>query len=270
MWRSSTALVLGLMMTLQSYAGNFYVTAGTLLTETSSSVSMGMPLLGAKFKMNAEDSLALSEKVTSPYIKFVYELDNAHSFYFDWRSLRRNTSVTGSTKPLSVMDSEYRASASIDLSLDIDIARLGYGYNFFENEKWRFDLLLGLHMMQLKTAGSASINVGFDEKILIDKSKPLASKMTAPMPNFGLNVTYKLLPQVSLTTHLQTFMISTPQLDGALTDFNIGVEYQINDNFAVSAAYTQYEIEVAYGDSLLNARANIEFSGPMVALTYQF
>jgi len=64
-------------------AGNLSLSVGALYNSAETSASMGIPLLGAKVDVDAENDLTLSDTSISPYLKLTYQLDNDHAFFFD-------------------------------------------------------------------------------------------------------------------------------------------------------------------------------------------
>ncbi|MEH6451823.1 MAG: DUF481 domain-containing protein [Psychromonas sp.] len=270
MWLTKVLITTLLVLSLPVKSGEFIFQAGGLSGQTDSSAEFGMPILGAKMKLDAEKHLTLPEKVISPYLEVTYKLDNNHAFFIDWRSLHRKASQTYISKNVDVLGHNLQAMVDTDISLNLDIARIGYAHNLFENDKWRFDGLIGLHIMNIKTSGNIDATMTIDGQ---EHSKSLTSpgeSKLAPLPNVGIKARYNITPNLTISSHLQAFMVSTYTLDGFLSDASIGLDYKVTKDFSVHANYNYYSISADYGDSLLNANLELSFSGPMLAVSYAF
>lgn len=259
-----------LLLSSQSQAGDFSFTLGALHNTADTSMSMGMPVLGAKLKLDGESDLDLAKRRFSPYLKLEYQIDDKHSVYADWHTLHRHTRAQFNSKPMDVMGHQVEAGVNVDLALDIDIARVGYAYTFLTTDKLKLDAMAGLHVMRIKSQGGIDGRFSVDGQQELSLAGKVKKTNTMPLPNIGLRGSYQLTPKFAITSHLQAFMISTRLYDGHLLDFNLGAQYQLTDDLKVNAAYNHYGISVDYGDSLLDANVKMSFSGPMLSLQYDF
>ncbi len=147
---------------------------------------------------------------------------------------------------------------------------MGYAYSFVSTDTLKLDVLAGLHIMSINGKGAIEASVSKDKQDWISIKKDASRRSLFPMPNVGLRARYKLGESFGLTAHMQAFMLSTRLLDGSLTDSGIGAYYQVSDSLKLNVAYNHYEIGATYGDSLLSADIDLEFSGPMLSLSYSF
>ncbi|MGR5193467.1 hypothetical protein ACPV4H_06190 [Vibrio rotiferianus] len=259
-----------LLLTTYAFAGNLSISTGALISDTNTSVSIEVPTFGAKLNLDGEDHLALGNKITSPYVNISYEIDDTHTIYFDWLSIHRRSSLYSVSPSLNLLGSEYQADGSIRLNLEIDIARIGYAYSVYNKNKWKLDLLAGLHLLRLKAKGDFNVNLNIDSNNHTFTEKSLNSSSVLPLPNFGFRIQYQLLQDLTLNAHSQAFMLATQQLNGLVTDFSLGANYQISENWSAEVHYTEYDILVSYSNSLLNTRASINVNGPILTLQYKF
>ncbi|GAM78191.1 hypothetical protein JCM19241_4896 [Vibrio ishigakensis] len=263
-------LITASIMTSSAHAGDLSVTLGGVYNSANSNASLGIPILGAKLKVDAESHLDLAEKNLSPYVKIEYNFDSGNSVYMDWRSLHRHARTSVSSDPIKILGSEFKADATLDLNLDIDIARIGYAHRIISTDNFDLDAMLGLHLIQLSGKGGISANINEGGQDWLSFNTKGKKNSLAPMPNMGVRGSYRLTQNLGLASHLEAFMLSTRLFDGHLIDFNFGAYYQITDSLILNASYNHYEIGVEYGDSLLNANMGVDFSGPMLALQYKF
>ncbi|MDN2480185.1 outer membrane beta-barrel protein [Vibrio agarivorans] len=268
--KNSTLILITALLAAQAQAGEFSLTLGGMHNATNTSASLGIPILGAKLEVDGESDLDLTEKSVSPYIKAEYRFNDYHSVYADWRSLHRHSSANFSSKSKHLLGSKLDAHAKLDLTLDLDIARIGYAYRFVSSDSFNLDAMFGIHLMSIKSEGGVTAGVHKDDKEWFRYNKKANKNTLAPLPNIGLRGSYQVTPNINITSHLQAFMLSTRLYDGHLLDANIGLEYQLTDSLSVNASYNHYEVAVEYGDSLLNSQITMEFSGPMLSLEYQF
>ncbi|MEZ8824460.1 DUF481 domain-containing protein [Vibrio amylolyticus] len=263
-------LILATLLSQTIHANGLSMSVGAMHQTTSSSASVGVPALGLKLSIDGEEDLNLAEKNVSPYVMFEYRFKDRHSVLVDWRTLHRSVRKSYTSTPTDIFGSQVLVGATLDLSLDIDIARVGYTYRFLSNDKVDLDVMAGLHLMSIKSAGGITAEIEGDGEKWYNYNKKEKKRSLAPLPNVGIRGAYKITPNWALTSHLQTFLISTRLFDGYIIDSSLGVQYQIMDSLHVNAQYSHYEVTAAYGDSLFDAEISMKFSGPMLSLKYDF
>ncbi|WP_372871703.1 hypothetical protein [Shewanella sp.] len=268
-----------------SIAKDMTLTVGGFYSQSDSSIDVTDPIIGEDFRLDFESDLKLAENQFLPFFEFEYAFGNRHNLYLDWKRLHRSAETTAVTRPFQVQidDTVYevRAGGKLDTTLNIDILRLGYGYDVFEGNDYTLGVTLGLHTMFIKSmfegAIGACLATELNENLCGSRPIPqvVENKVTAPLPDIGIIGRYEFLPGWEFTGHAQYFQIKLDDLKGSLTDIRAGVNADLGDSWQLSLAYNYYKVDVDITQSAQNIKVadyNIYYSfiGPMVSVSYKF
>ncbi|WP_394392543.1 hypothetical protein [Shewanella woodyi] len=289
--------VLGLLMTSPCWAqepmsplpeddSKTVIRIGGFYSNSNSSMDVTNPILGNDFEIDFEQDLKLEESQFLPFFEIFYHFNDKHSLYIDWKQLHRNADVQQITTPFQVnLDDQIydiQLGAKIKTTLNIDIARIGYGYNFLQGNNYNLGLSLGLHAMFIETGFEGNIGACIDGGSLDTCGATPANQMveesvTAPLPDVGLYGDYEFMPGFRFTAHAQYFYIKLDDLKGNLVDIRAGVEAEITENWHMTAAFNYYEVDVDYAHKatqsdlhVANYNLHYSFIGPMLSVSYHF
>ena len=259
---------------------------GGFYSNSNSSMNVTNPTLGQDFKIDFEEDLKLEESQFLPFFEMIYHFNERHSLNIDWKQLHRTAEVVGITTPFQVNfeDKIYdiKAGAKLKTTLNMDIARLGYGYNFYQGNNYSLGLSVGLHTMFIKTGFEGDIGACIEQDLVLKcdqlpLNKAVDESVTAPLPDIGLYGDYEFSPGFRFTAHAQYFYIKLDDLKGRLIDIRAGVEAEITENWHMTAAFNYYEVDVDYtqrtnsGDThVADYNLYYSFIGPMLSVSYRF
>ena len=262
------------------------IRVGGFYSNSNSSMDVTDPLRGDNFKLDFEEDLKLEESQFLPFFEAQYQFNSKHSIYFDWKQLHRNAEVKKLTVPFQVTldDQIYdiQAGGRLETTLNIDIARLGYKYNFYQGNNYNLGLSLGLHAMFIKTAFDGDIGVCIEGESIQQcgttaTPKFVEEEVTAPLPDMGLYADYEFSPGFTFNAHAQYFYIKLDDVEGSLIDVRAGVEAAITENWHMTAAFNYYKVDVDFKHSITQVDSNIadynlyySFIGPMLSVSYHF
>ena len=290
MFKSSTfitATLLALMTSYSAYATNdTIIRVGGFYANTDSTIDVNDPLLGNDFSLDFEQDLKLEDSQSLPFFEFIHRFNDRHNIYIDWKQLHRSALVQSVEKPFQFTwdDTTYdvKAGISLDTTLNIDIARIGYGYDILQGDHYEVGLSVGLHAMFIKTAfkgdiGICDVDVETRCPDTITIPKVVDEKLTAPLPDIGVYGSYELYPGFMFSGHAQYFYIKLDDLKGGLVDIRLGVQAAITENWHMTAAFNYYEVDVEYTTNLKDTDIKLadynmyySFTGPMLSVSYQF
>ncbi|MGR5538112.1 hypothetical protein ACPV5V_05460 [Vibrio campbellii] len=271
------SVCLATLIPFSAQAAEWEIEVGGFFSRTDTILNAYDPYLDKIRSIDFESDLDLKEVALLPYLDLEYYFNDKHSVYFDWRSLHREATRTAVTKPFEFtadgVTYVVQAGSKLTTELDIDIARIGYGYQFYTNEKWSLDVLTGLHVMWLSLGfdGKFGVKVGDEVEIptlLIDEK--VINEVTAPLPDLGIRVEYALSEEWLLRSHAQLFYLSIEDIEGYLAEVDIGAKYFITDQFSATGSFNYYEVGVDYDSSRSNIDVTFRFYGPMLTLAYKF
>ncbi|WP_051413199.1 hypothetical protein [Shewanella colwelliana] len=284
-WVKSVApIVFGLItMTLSPITAateeGFKLAVGGFYSTSDSGMEVTNPSNGEEFTLDFETDLQLVENEFLPFLEMSYWFNENHGLYFDWKRLHRNANNTKITVPYEFEDVDtgetYQVKAGADLTtiFNVDIARIGYGYDFYSDDNFDLIATIGLHVMWMKLSFEGEFGACLDDEcrvVEVDPDNVVLTEVTAPLPDIGLLASYKFAPNWRVSGHIQYFYIKVDEVKGQLVDFSGGVSYEMTDSFAVDLSYKYYDIDVEVQRDYSSLDIYYGFKGPMLTLAYHF
>ncbi len=258
-------------------AGEWEIEAGGFFSRTDTKLNAYDPYFDQIHTIDFESDLDLKEFTVLPYVELEYYFNQKHSVYVDWRSLHREATRTSVTKPfeLAIDGTTYvvQAGSKLTTVLNIDIARVGYGYQFYTTEKWAVDVLAGLHVMWLSLGLDGKLGAkvsGVDEIPVMFVDDAVLSDVTAPLPDLGIRAEYSLNQYWILKSHAQVFYLAVDDIEGYLLEVDFGAKYLFTDQFSMTGSFNYYEVGVDYESDNSALDVTYRFYGPMLTLAYKF
>lgn len=258
-------------------SGSWEIEAGGFYSHTDTKINAYDPYLDKTRTIDFESDLQLDDNAVLPYIELEYNFNQKHSVYLDWRSLHRKATRSAITKPFEFTSDGttylIQLGSTVTTTLDIDLARIGYGYQFYDNHDLKIDALAGFHVMWLTFGFSGQLGAkieGTDQIPSTFISDSIFSDVTAPLPNFGLQSEYLLSKDWTLVSHAQAFYLTIDDFKGWLYEIDLGLKYTLSDNFNLSGSLNYYELGVDYDDGATVVDMTYKFYGPMITLAYEF
>ncbi|ABM00206.1 outer membrane beta-barrel protein [Shewanella amazonensis] len=283
---TSTLLLMALAGFSQcALAKDMTLRVGGFYSQSDSSIDVTDPVIGEDFRLDFESDLQLAENQFLPFIEFEYAFGDRHNFYLDWKRLHRSAETNAVTRPFDVQidDTVYsvKAGGQLNTTLNIDVLRLGYGYDLLQGDNYSLGITLGLHTMFIESvfegAIGACLATELDGDLCSQRPIPriVENSVTAPLPDIGLIGHYEFLPGWRFSAHGQYFAIKLDDLDGSLTDIRAGVSADLGESWSLSLAYNYYKVDVDVTQSAENIKVadyNIfyKFVGPMISVSYRF
>lgn len=281
-------LLLATIASTQVQAGDFTIELGGFYSESDSNMQVTNPATGNNFTLDYESDLQLSENEFLPFFVLNYHFNERHHLYFDWKQLHRSAETLALSKPfeIEINDTIYdiQAGGKLNSTLNIDILRLGYGYDIFQGTNYNVGMSLGLHTMLIKLGFEGVIGVCAASELLNNNvcgnqaiPRTVDENITAPLPDIGLYADYEFTPGWELVSHAQYFYIKLDDLEGELVDVKLGVDAQITSDWSMSVAYNYYKVDVDIaqrsankGTQVANYNIYYSFIGPMISVNYTF
>ncbi len=280
-------LLLSPLLSTAVAAGEFSLNVGGFYSQSDSNVEVINPNSREHFTLDYETDLQLAENEFLPFIAINYRLYERHQFYLDWKQLHRSAEILALSKPfqIEINDTLYdvKAGGKLDSTLNIDILRLGYGYDAIEGSNYDIGFSLGLHTMFIKTGFEGVIGICDSSELLNNVCSSQAipqivdENVTAPLPDLGLYAHYEFLPHWELATHAQYFYIKLNDIKGELVDIKLGLDAKLTRNWQMSIAYNYYKVDVdiaqhsqARDTQIADYNIYYSFIGPMFSVSYTF
>ncbi|WP_144207008.1 outer membrane beta-barrel protein [Shewanella donghaensis] len=292
--QASIGLLAALSMSSVVQSDEYKITLGGFYASTDSTMLVKSAKdTGNYYLLDFEDDLLLAEDQFLPFLELQYSFNDRHHIYVDWKSLHRDAETSelgfdieipefGENDQNVVID----GTAKVSTTLNIDILRIGYGYDIWEGNDYTVGASIGLHTMFVETIFEGNIGIcegQTDPDSLCEAQsftpEVVDNALTAPLPNIGVYGSYEFYPGWVFNAHAQYFTIKYDNFKGSLVDIRAGVQAQISENWHLSLAYNYYDVDVDIEKSrsildeefrTLDYNINYSFTGPMFAVSYSF
>ncbi len=138
---------------------------------------------------------------------------------------------------LTIGDTVFVAE-TITSNIKYTITKVGYAYSFYHSPQVELSLAAGLNITDF------DISYRNDDSSTID-----TSGVTAPLPLFGLNLSYAFSPKWSVHYLSEAFYIDIEDtLKGTLLNSEFSIEYKAFKNFAIGAGTTRVSTDFDVDD----------------------
>lgn len=276
-YKASGIICLVALSPLTSFAADWEIEIGGFFSYTDTKLNAYDPYFDKTRSIDFESDLELKEFTVLPYLQLEYYFNQKHNIYIDWRSLHREATRTSVSKPFEITNDSItyvvQAGSKLTTNLDIDIARLGYGYKFYTSEKWAWDVLAGMHVMWLSLGLDGKLGAkasGVEEVPTMFVDETLFSDLTAPLPDLGVRAEYLLTEDWIIRSQAQVFYLSYDDIEGYLLEMDIGTKYFLTDKLSITGSFNYYEVGVDYDSNNTALDITYRFYGPMLTLAYKF
>jgi opacity protein-like surface antigen len=204
---------------------------------------------GRGTEITLEDDLAFQERPTTPFALMTLRLGERWRIEAEYIPLDRESTSTLS-RTITIGDTTYPASTTIDSSFGTDTYRLGFGYAFIKNPSSEMGVSLGVHVttFDLSINSSAGNLTSSNDTLL-------------PLPAIGLYGSYAFAPNWLVTGRADIFALDYDIYSGSMLDLNLAVEYQITENIGAGLGYRYINIDLGVDETLTVGSVNRDFSG---------
>jgi hypothetical protein len=235
---------------------------GYLLSKNSTTISAENRYFATD--INLEDDLGMETKTNTFRASGYYRFNDRHKVEFSYYAL--DTSSTNTIVRDLYWDGKlYKAGATLDSQLDIDIYKLSYAYSFYHSESLELAGSIGLHVMDIETGlkGSAFIlgQIGTYGDGTVN--------FLAPLPVVGFRIDYAITPRLHINGLVDYFGITIDQFSGDFTDVVLSVEYRVLDNVGIGAGFNYTNLNITVDDDT-KYKLKQEIAGALVYLTFNY
>lgn len=139
-------------------------------------------------------------------------------------------------------------------------------YSFIQNESVDAGIGFGLHVVDLETTLTASINVGDGSIDVVNGDLDTL----APLPNILAYVYWEALPRWNLVGRIGWFGMSYDIYSGQMLNAHMMLSYEATPRFSLGAAYQFVRLDVDIERKYYREIYDIDFEGPMFYARYRF
>jgi len=173
--------------------------------------------------INLQDSLQMQTKTEVFKLDANYKFNDRHKIEFSYYAINNFNSTTN-TREIEYNGETIAVGSKVDVHFDTDIYKLNYIYSAYQTNKLDFSFRVGLHA----TSVSTGLVANFDVDSELESIKKESVSVTAPLPVFGLGLSYEIVPSIRINYTIDYFFISYEDISGRMTDTLLALEYQHN------------------------------------------
>jgi hypothetical protein len=197
---------------------------------------------------------------TIPRIDAYYRFNPRHCIDFTAFSVDRAGERTIAVDPPITIGDETYSGTTLRSDLKYTLYKLGYAYSFYHSEKVELSLSAGLNITE------------YEFKISDDSGANAESAgFTAPLPMFGLRMSYAITPKWSVNYVAESFFVDFEDtVRGALLYYDLNTEYRVLKNLALGAGVARIGASVDVNDDDWNGSMSDSYRGYTLFATLYF
>lgn len=209
--------------------------------------------------LSYSDDLGGDNDDTIPRIDIHYRLNDRHRIDFSHFKIERDGRKRLEIE-VEIEDEVYSAGETVVSSIKYELYKLGYVYTFY-------------HSPQVELGVTAGLNIttyDFDFE-LVDGSSESKSEATAPLPMFGLKMSFAINSRWSLHYLSEIFFIEIgDSFDGVFLNNELDLEYRFENNFSLGLGFTRHSIDISSDDEDWKGEINDSAKGVLIFTSYYF
>lgn len=251
----------------------FQLRVGGFFPDLDSSIRIDSDLGRIGDGLDFERDLGMAESKSTFYGGASWRFATKHVLEWEFFDLGRD-GLTAVQKSWDIGDTTILANGQISSAFNVRINRLTYRYRFFERPRTTMTFMAGLHGMRvnanLALSGNLIVN-GEPVFVLPDEPNVEVEKTKLPLPHFGLGINYALTPRLMGHAMVKGFALEIGDIYGSLIEANLGVQYQLGENFGIGGGLKSFFLDVVEDETaLVDVSMDFDFFGPAVYVTYTF
>lgn len=241
----------------QASNDRFSVSLGAFITDRDTDTRLDSETLGAGTDIDFEEDLGLDSSGTVARLDGYYRFNRRHRFDFSVFDLSRDASVT-IDEQIQFGDETFDINTVVAAEFDLLIVKAAYTWSFLVADSGYLGLTAGLYTATTEASLSGPAT-GVESR-----------DVTAPLPVLGLRGEYALSSKWTLRGSGEIFKIEIDDIDGSLTDFYAGIDYQVLDAMAIGLGYNSVTIEVDSMNSDFTGALDWSYNGALLYFKFGF
>ena len=211
-----------------SFALNF----GYFLTTRDTKTRIDSPTLGIGTEIDFEEDLGLESDDSVFRLDGHFDIAARHKLLFSAYDLSRRSSKV-INEEIVYGDTVFPVNTDLRTTIDFRTYKISYAYSIVHTDAGHLDLSLGAYVADVKSHLVAE-NIGSTD----------TRDITAPLPVFGIRGAWYFADRWSLIGSAELFALSIDDVDGRLSDFYLGTEYQAFEHVSFGLAVNSVRIDI--------------------------
>jgi len=213
--------------------------------------------------LDLEGNLDLPEVSAVMTLYGVYRFKPKHMVGFSFFNVNRESEVFNIDKTFE----DVRVVGEASVSDTTNFYRLDYGYNLFNDNHSKIDLMAGIYGLDLKYVFKAEGEITIDG-VTNSGSIEEESKIFAPLPLVGLNFLFHITDRWNFATKVAFIAGSHQDLSATVTQTSIQALYKINQHIGVVMGLAYFDADVVIEDDLEKQDISYGYDGAYIGMHF--
>ena len=237
---------------------HFSISLGVFLTDRESKSRLRGDLGDPAAEIDLESDLGLDRSDSVFRLDGYYRFNDRHRIDFSAFDLSRSKNRV-IDEEITWGDTVYPINANIRSEFDLAIYKLAYTWSFMRRDKGYLGLTGGLYI--------ASLGATISEPQLGSAG---SDSLTAPLPVVGLRGEYALSEKFTLRGSAELFALEYEEYDGKLTDFYLGIDYQLFEHTAVGLGLNTVQLDIGIDRDNFDGDFDWRYDGGLLFVRFDF
>jgi len=196
------------------------------------------------------------DAMTVPRLDGFYRFSPKHRMDFSWFKLDRTGSKVLS-RTLDIGDQTFTAGTTVNSEYLTETVKAAYTYSFYRAPEIETSLSIGAHITRLKFAIESSTS-----------GQRESAAVTVPLPVIGFRLAYQMAPKWWVKTNYELFFFDQIEgIEGAMSDFTLGVEYLATKHIGVGFGLNRNSSYLEGYEDSWSGRTDSVLNGYLLYLT---
>ena len=244
-------------------SSQFVLGIGTAIVSFDTNIKVTDKQKDRRTYLDLEGNLDLPEISTVITLYGGYQINAKHSIGFSFFNINRKSDIVDFDKTLE----EVRVVGNASISDTTDFYRLEYGYNLFNDNHSKIDLMAGIYALDLKYEFNAEGTItigGISETGVIEEEESII----APLPLLGLNFRFRITDSWNFATRLSFVAGSYEDLSATVFQTSIQALYKVNRHFGLVMGVTTFDADVVIEDDKKKQNISYGYDGAYIGMHF--
>ncbi|MDH3762656.1 MAG: DUF481 domain-containing protein [Gammaproteobacteria bacterium] len=203
------------------------------------------------------DDLGGDTRTIVPRLDMYYRFNDRHRIEFSNFKYERDGRQLLAID-IDIEDQTYSIGETVVSDITYELLKIGYAYSFYHSTEVELSFTAGLNI--------TSYDFNFE---LADGSQADSSRVNAPMPMFGLRMSYAINPRWSVHYLAETFFIEVgDSLEGAFLAYELDLQYRFSNNFTLGFGVSRFSMDLDANDDDWNGKIADSHRGVLLFASY--
>ncbi|MDH3452959.1 MAG: hypothetical protein OEN20_11090 [Gammaproteobacteria bacterium] len=230
----------------------FELSAGVYLVSFDTNTRIGGLGPGGGTTISLENDLGMDSDETELFALGRWYFAKRHSLGISYLDFDRTGEIV-LRRDLQIEDTLFTIGLNVDSFLDYNVLAFDYRYAVFATDKLDAGVVLGLSLIDFNVGVASTTVINDNELIKLEE----AEGEEYPVPSFGLDLKYEIVPDVYLRGGFGYLDYSASNWEASLLILGAELQYFPWRNVGFSVGYNRVEIEY---DEEKNDPFNVDFT----------